>query len=268
MSLEKLYTARWYNRELQRKNKDDTLVHDLLKQHEVLSEMIGDDVGTPQVEEPERPNPGDLGQKLLWYPKAEIFSEKMPTRGFYANKYPVGAVVHFTAGRSLKGDSDAKNTIRNGIANGYAYLCISRDGTVFQAHSFDRWGHHCGKSSWPSLGTSLSNKLVGIEICNAGKLDASGQSWFGEKYPESEQRASLKNANIEAGNYHKYTPEQEKSLIELLVWLKLNNPGVFQVENILGHDEISPGRKNDPGASLSCTMPALRSKIKELLAAR
>jgi N-acetyl-anhydromuramyl-L-alanine amidase AmpD len=188
----------------------------------------------------------------------------MPTRGTYQNSYPVGAVVHFTAGRSLKGDSDALNTIRNGIANGYCYFCISSDGTIFQSFPLNKWGYHCGKSEWPGLGSSLSNKLVGIEICNAGKLDANGKSWFGETYPESQTRV-VGSEYGEAGKYHKYTDAQEKSLIELLIWLKLNNPDVFKVENILGHHEISPRRKNDPCGSLSMTMPKLRELIEKSL---
>lgn len=259
MDKEKLYTARWINKriaELSFDNEIDKLCSD---QYKLLSELLGE-VVTPQ--EPERPNPAETGQKFLWYPKAVITQEKMPTRGVYANNYPVGAVVHFTAGRSLKGDTDAINTIRSGIVNGYCYFCISSTGTVFQSFPLNKWGYHCGQSSWPGLGSSLSNKLVGIEVCNAGKLDKNGKSWFGETYPKSETRDVDDNYG-EAGKYHKYTPAQEKSLLELLIWLKTNNPTVFKTENILGHHEISPGRKNDPCGALSMTMPSLREFIKK-----
>lgn len=261
MSKEKIYTARWFNKKIQDTSTEESVKKLASQQWIVLSELIGDqDI---LIEEPERPNQSELGKKLLWYPKAEIPAEKMPTRGNYASNYPVGAVVHFTAGRSLKGDSDAINTIRGGIANGYCYFCISSTGTVFQSFPLNKWGYHCGKSAWPGLGTSLSNKLVGIEICNAGKLDKNGNAWFGEHYPE-DQRRTVGAEYGESGTYHKYTDAQEKSLSELLVWLKLNNPEVFNVNYIVGHHEISPGRKNDPCGSLSVTMPALRDKIKEL----
>lgn len=226
-----------------------------------FSEVFG--VGT--VEEPERPSPTDVGKKLLYYPAAVITQEKMPTQGTYKDGYPVGAIVHFTAGRSLKGDSDAINTIRSGAASGYCYFCISSDGTVFQSFPLNRWGYHCGKSTWPGLGSSLSNKLVGIEICNAGKLDSSGKSWFGETYPDGKTRTVSNNDNQQAGKYHAYTPAQETSLINLLVWLKNNNPEIFTINNVLGHDEVSPDRKNDPGGSLSMTMPQLRAHLKALL---
>lgn len=259
---EKLYTARWLNTKIRELNTNQEVSELAISQLHVLNDLL-DGEGTT-IEEPERPSQSELGQKKLWYPLATITNEKMPTRGIYQHSYPVGAVVHFTAGRSLKGDSDAINTIRNGIANGYCYFCISSDGTIFQSFPLNRWGYHCGKSEWPSLGSSLSNKLVGIEICNAGKLDKNGTSWFGETYPEDQTRVVGSDYG-EAGKYHKYTQAQEKSLIELLVWLKLNNPSVFETENVLGHHEISPRRKNDPCGSLSVTMSELRKQIKELV---
>lgn len=264
MSKEKLYTARWFNEEIQEISTQEKVKQHAQSQHKILSELIGGGEPTLPQEEPERPHPSEVGQKLLWCPLATITQEKMPTRGQYAKKYPKGAVVHFTAGRSLKGDSDALNTLRGGIQNGYCYFVISNDGTIFQSFPLDRWGYHCGKSAWPSLGSSLSNQLVGIEVCCAGKLNSSGVSWFGETYPKEKTRLiGTKWQNQEAGLYHAYTPEQEKALIELLVWLKLNNPDVFEIDYILGHDEISPGRKNDPGGSLSVPMSEFRKIIHD-----
>lgn len=266
---DKLYTIRWYNKKIEERGATFE-VKDLARSQllEINHLLEGDGAGGPSVEtpseEPERPNPTDTDKKLLYYPKAIITSEKMPTRGNYKDNYPVGAVVHFTAGRSLKGDSDALNTIRSGIANGYCYFCISNDGSVFQSFPLDKWGYHCGKSTWPSLGSNLSNKLVGIEVCCAGKLNTNNTSWFGETYTANQTRMVGASGNREAGNYHKYTPEQEASLIDLLVFLKKNNPEVFKIENILYHEDISPGRKNDPGGSISLNRDELQDKINTL----
>lgn len=261
MNNEKLYTARWFNEEIQKISTQERVKQLAADQHKILSEVLG---GETASEEPERPNPSELGKKLLWCPLATITTEKMPTVGQYPKGYPEGAVVHFTAGRSLKGDSDALNTIRGGIANGYCYFCISSDGTIFQSFPLNKWGYHCGKSSWPGLGSGLSNRLVGIEICNAGKLDANGRSWFGETYPET-QRRKVGNEYGESGTYHQYTEAQEKSLIDLIWWLKLNNPDVFKIDYVLGHHEISPGRKNDPCGALSVTMNEFRKALSKHL---
>lgn len=216
--------------------------------------------------EPDRPNLAEFDKKLLWYPLADS-SLKMVTKGSYVLDYPVGAAVHFTAGRSLAGDKDAINTVNWGKQMGYCYFCISSSGTVFQSFPLNEWGHHAGSSYWGDLGYSLSKKLVGIEVCCAGRVKKTGtdvfESWFGEEYGLSQVRYSEKKDNIQPGYYHKYTNMQEESLLKLLLWLKLNNPDVFSLDYVLGHDEIAPNRKNDPGASLSKTMPEFREYLKE-----
>jgi len=201
--------------------------------------------------------------KKLYYPLANFDCEEMITKGTYPKGYPEGAVVHFTAGRSKNGDKDAKNTISYGKRMGYCYFCIAADGSVFQPFPLNKWGHHAGKSSHPVLGDNLSYKLVGIEICNAGTLkqidESKYESWFKEEYTKDEVRFCEGMDNIKKGFYHRYTWEQEKALTELIIWLKQNNPEVFKIKNVLGHDEIAPKRKSDPGASLSMTMPAYRN---------
>jgi N-acetyl-anhydromuramyl-L-alanine amidase AmpD len=230
--------------------------------------MLGD---APQVT-PERPDPQGDGSKLLFYPPAErVLDVSMTARGQYPDGYPEGAVVHFTAGRSLKGESDAMNTVKNGDENGFMFFVISRGGTVYQNFTLNNWGYHAGQSSYPGLGVGVSSKLVGIEICNAGKLtkkeNGTYVSWFGEIYPESEVRWVKADGPRQEGYYHKFTEDQEEALIALLVWLKKNNPEKFQVKYIVGHEDVSPGRKQDPGGALSMTINELRKQVEKLTTA-
>jgi N-acetyl-anhydromuramyl-L-alanine amidase AmpD len=183
------------------------------------------------------------------------------TKGQYQYKHPQGAVIHYTAGRSKLGEKDAKQTLLGGIGAGYCFFVISAAGQVYQDFPLDRWGIHCGKSAWLGLGSDLDNRLVGIEICNAG---SGYKSWFKETYSEEEVRHVESEANIKAGVYHKYTESQEKALVRLLLWLKGNAPNIFSFDYVLGHDEIAPNRKLDPGGSLSMTMPNFRLKLKSL----
>jgi len=220
------------------------------------------------MKEKDRPNHTDAA-KLLWYPAMEALIAPMKSRGKYKNGYPEGAVVHFTSGRSLLGAKNAKNTVEGGIKNGYMFFVIDKDGLVYQNFPLSDWGYHAGKSQWPSLGESLSSKLVGIEIANAGSvkpLNGKFVSWFGEIYDPSVVRTILKKRDALdcVGHFHKYTEAQETSLIALLSWLHKNNPSVFKLDNVIGHHECSPGRKNDPGGSLSMSMTALRAKLKTL----
>lgn len=214
----------------------------------------------------DRPSNDKIGTKMLWCPFAEILSYKMKTQGKYAGGYPVGAVVHFTAG-----GSEIRDTMSWGKNQGYAFFGIGRDGKIVQAHAMNEWGHHAGTSSWPGLGSSLSSKLVGIEVCAAGRLEKASdgryKSWFGKYYGESDVRHSSSKANIQSGVYHAYTDEQEDALIRLLLWMKNQAPDVFNIDYVLGHDEISPNRKNDPGGALSMTMPEFRQLLKKRLAA-
>lgn len=192
----------------------------------------------------------------------------MKTQGKYKGNYPQGAVVHYTAGRFDKGEYDALSTLKDGISKGYCYFVISNDGIIYQSFPLDSWGYHAGDSYYPGLGHGVSRKLVGIELCNAGILTKQPnnkfKTWYGDTIPTVNVRTSLKRDNIKAGTYHMYTEAQESSLDRLIMFLHHNNPTVFHLNYVLGHDEVAPDRKNDPGASLSRSMPEYRKYLTDL----
>lgn len=194
--------------------------------------------------------PAKLGEKLMFYPKAKIV-KGMRVAGTYEHHYPVGAVVHYSASRD-NNEQQAIDMLQWGAGQGYAYIVIGPTGQVYQSIPLSHWNSHCGQSQWPGLGSKLSNKLVGIEVVCAGKLDKNNKSWFGVTYDKSEVRSGFK----------KYTHAQELALFDLLRWLYENNPEVFNPDYILGHMEVSPNRKEDPGHSISISMPALRAAVK------
>lgn len=174
--------------------------------------------------------------------------------------YPQGLVVHFTAG------SSAESSIEWGREQGFAFWMLKKDGTLIQTHTLDVWGPHAGISSWKGINGTVSDELLGLEIDCAGRLEKDGanwKSWFGRVVPEKLRRYSKGEANIVEGWYEAFTPEQEATLEAFALWLKRNHPDVFNLDLVLGHDEVSPGRKNDPGAALSMTMPAFRARLKE-----
>ena len=229
------------------------------------------------------------GELLLWYPGAKknhaYAKLKMKTRGRYKNGYPKGAVVHFTAGRSRpkpyggtrnasSAEQQAQWSIKSAVDNGsFAYFLIDADGNVYQQFPLNEWGYHAGTSSWKGLSGNVSDELVGIEVMCAGKLEDAGngkyKAWFtttskGDAlFDEREVRhAPTDRHNIKRGVYHKYTEFQEQALTELLLWLEKNGQGIFKIDYVLGHDEVAPGRKSDPGASLSMSMPEYRQVLK------
>ena len=200
---------------------------------------------------------------LLWYPNARTDFNASVTRGTYAHNYPQGAIVHFTCGwwnRSLD------DQVAEQVENRYTYFVIDENGRIAQNFPLNEWGYHAGKSYMAPFGSSVSQYLVGIEICCAGKLEKDETPEFTNiTFPEKDKRRSDGEANIKKGVYQKYTAAQEAALETLLLWLHENNPNVFKLDYVFGHDEVSPDRKSDPGASLSMTMPEFRAKLKGLV---
>lgn len=228
----------------------------------------------------------------LWYPDRvhdpRLSKLKMKTVGYYTNHFPEGAVIHFTAGRSRNAKMGGKRNLSSHYEMGvsettthckdqkFCFFVIDRDGNVFQQFPLDRWGYHAGKSSWPGLRDTVSNELVGIEVMCAGKLTRipktmTFKAWFTnlEKgdlpfaYDEVSEWANVEN--IQEGVYHRFTQAQIESLQKLILWMKDVAPkDCFKIENVVGHDEVSPDRKNDPGGSLGMTMSKFREKLKKM----
>jgi N-acetyl-anhydromuramyl-L-alanine amidase AmpD len=256
---ENLYTLRWLAKQLTPAARDQSL--------ELIGLMLGEN-HTAIMET----KPLGIGEKLLRVPFAKQYNKPSRTRGEYAHGYPVGAIVHFTAGHDTQTLEEAMD---EQIKNGYTYFFIDKDGNIVQNFPLNEWGYHCGESKWPGLGSSCHSKLVGIEVACAGQLESNGAPWFSKSktpLPADQIRKVPGLDNMEEGLYQKYTREQEEALTKLILWLYHNNPNVFNLDYVLGHDEVSGPkglgwrRKNDPGGSLSSTMTQFRDKLKTLAA--
>jgi N-acetylmuramoyl-L-alanine amidase len=155
-------------------------------------------------------------------------------------------VLHYTAG------SSAASTVawfRDPRSRVSAHLVIGRDGSVTQLVPFNRQAWHAGRSCWGSL-TGLNHCSVGIELDNAGRLVRSGDKWVSpltrRSYPDSEVTvATHKHAapGSPPCGWHAYTPAQIESTLECGLALVEE----YGLSDIVGHEDISPGRKIDPG---------------------
>lgn len=151
-------------------------------------------------------------------------------------------VVHYTAGRDAKSSVD---TLVNPGVKASAHLVVGRKGEILQLVPFDVIAWHAGRSHYK--GRKGYNKYsIGIEIDNAGVLAKSGEvyrSWFGAIYPQDQViRAVHRNQNV-AKYWHAYTDEQIFAVEEICRVLV----EAYPIKDILGHEEISPTRKIDPG---------------------
>ena len=193
----------------------------------------------------------------LYYPLARVDKE-MPTQGYYgetfSNSYPKGAVIHYTASGASLYDID------HGIKNNLCYWLIAEDGTVFQTAPLNRWGWHAGKSKHPKLGESLSSKLLGIEVDCPGKLQRGPRgwrTWYGKYVPDE-----LVNV-VHGEGFYRFTAAQQHALERVLIWLKINDPLTFDLEYVVGHEEISSA-KSDPGGSLGMSLDDFRGLLKTM----
>jgi N-acetylmuramoyl-L-alanine amidase len=121
-------------------------------------------------------------------------------------------IMHYTAAKTAESAISWMVSPASKVA---AHLHIDRLGNVVQLLKLNVRGQHAGQSQWKDkqgkLIIGLNSHSVGIELQNIG----------------TEQ----------------YTPIQLQQNVDVCKALA----GYFQIEEILGHSDIAPGRKTDPG---------------------
>ena len=122
-------------------------------------------------------------------------------------------IIHYTG---MKKESDAIKRLCDVKSEVSSHYFIKKNGDLLNLvpDLYNAW--HAGKSSWKKF-KSLNRYSIGIEINNPGHLF----------------------------KYKKYSFKQISSLTKLLKVLKKKYK--IKKQNILGHSDISPNRKKDPG---------------------
>ncbi|HET7462595.1 MAG TPA: N-acetylmuramoyl-L-alanine amidase [Longimicrobium sp.] len=156
---------------------------------------------------------------------------------------PTILVMHFTAGSSA---NESINWLANPEAKASAHIVIGRDGKVTQQVPFNRVAWHAGKSEWKGI-VGLNSHSIGIELDNPGKMVKKGDHWaavtFGGSFPDSDVLvATHKNESSPAG-WYKY-PEAQLAVAREVAKAIVQ---AYGLKEVIGHDDISPGRKVDPG---------------------
>jgi N-acetylmuramoyl-L-alanine amidase len=170
------------------------------------------------------------------------FQESTKTSGKFPSNLPDTVVIHFTAGRSAK---TSIQTLTDPNVKASAHLVIGRDNTITQLVPFDTIAWHAGRSSWEGR-KGLNGYSIGIEIDNAGRLDKQGEeylSWFKKGYKSTEVFQGTHRNESKPSYWHRYT-EKQIEIVEQITRLLVDT---YNINLILGHEEISPGRKTDPG---------------------
>lgn len=162
---------------------------------------------------------------------------------FSSGLSPLYLILHYTAGTTLAG---AVSWFQNPRAQASAHLVIDRDGSIVQMVPFNRRAWHAGKSRWGNL-DGMNHYSIGIELVNAGKLrkNSSGQwvTWSNKVIPVSDVSIARHKDETSDAGWHEYPEAQIEAATE--VGALLHN--AYKFTDILGHDDVSPGRKVDPG---------------------
>jgi N-acetylmuramoyl-L-alanine amidase len=152
----------------------------------------------------------------------------------------------FTAANAFMGTIDF---FRQPEAKASVHLLISRTGAVVQFASFDEMTWHAGVSRWTSPdGTSfvgLNNYSIGISYDNLGEVHKtdSGQFVSSSGHVINPSDVECFGERSSENCWQSYTSSQlnvTKGLISALFVAYGRLP-------LLGHSEISPGMKTDPG---------------------
>lgn len=137
-----------------------------------------------------------------------------PSPNFDERKLPVSMIVlHYTG---MVDAESALQRLTSDEAKVSAHYCVLEDGEIVQLVDEDKRAWHAGKSYWRGV-TDINSASVGIEIVNPGHE-------FG---------------------YRPFPDEQVAAVMGLVNDIK-NRHGITR-GNIVGHSDIAPTRKEDPG---------------------
>ena len=143
-----------------------------------------------------------------------LVHREVPSPNWNERKLPISMVVlHYTGMRSA---AEAIDRLCDPAAEVSAHYLIDEDGTVIRLVDEARRAWHAGRSYWRGV-TDINSASIGIELVNPGHE-------FG---------------------YRPFTDAQMESLIPLLADIVRRH--AISPANVIGHSDIAPARKTDPG---------------------
>ena len=163
-------------------------------------------------------------------------------------------VMHYTAGMGAGG---AITWLCDPQAKASAHFVIDRvTGAVTQLVDGNRVAWHAGQSEWNGL-QGLNQFSIGIELDNAGKLRREGGKWVNwakRVVPDEEVVELTHKHETSPTGWHTYSAIQIEAALEVALALH----AAYGFEDILGHEDISCGRKTDPGPAFPLSSFAAR----------
>ncbi len=144
----------------------------------------------------------------------ELVHRECPSPNWNERELPVSMVVlHYTGMRSA---DEALERMCDPAAQVSAHYMIDEDGTVCRLVDESKRAWHAGNSYWRGL-TDVNSASVGIELVNPG------HEWGYRPFPDAQMEALLPLLHAIIKRYK------------------------MPFANIVGHSDIAPARKEDPG---------------------
>ena len=188
----------------------------------------------------------EVRKGVLFVENQSVEAMTSPNRGGKFPAPPAIVVMHFTAGGS--GRSSANWFRHPDNSSSSAHIVIERDGSIIQCVNFNDVAWHAGKSTWKGL-TGLNRYSIGIELANWGMLRGSGSEWVngaGQKVTDP-YIGVHRNGNPDGSHrpvgWEAFPKAQFDSARAVVTALS----SAYPIKEIVGHDDIAPTRKSDPG---------------------
>lgn len=157
---------------------------------------------------------------------------------------PKFVVIHYTATDNFNSDVITLSTSNAKVS---CHLVISPDGKIAQIGKLNDKLWHAGESHWKGY-NGLNSYSIGIEVTCPGPLDEKNgelYTWYNKKYNDNVVLATHKN-----GGKQRYWAKFTKKQIEVLQRIVPLIQDYYDIIDVVGHDDISPNRKQDPGPSM------------------
>jgi N-acetylmuramoyl-L-alanine amidase len=152
-------------------------------------------------------------------------------------------VIHYPA-------TDTLQKTFNALRPGKAYhIVIDRNGDLHQLAPFDRGSAHSGHSEWKGL-QGLNSNGIAVSLQNVGRLKKQGGRFVSESGAVfdpgivGEARPRLPTSGSAMAFWERFTDGQLNACEEVLKALVATFP---TLTDLIGHDEIAMGRRDDPG---------------------
>ena len=140
-----------------------------------------------------------------------IIYNKFKSGNYDQRKFDISLIIiHFTETKTFNEALNLLTSLERKVSSHYL---IDKSGDIFNLVDLDKRAWHAGESMWGNY-NDINSRSIGIEIVNSGEV--------------------MKED---------YTTKQINSLSVLLNSLLKD----YNIKNILGHSDIAPTRKIDPG---------------------